>query len=74
MRALAWAASGTGSNLNAWVAPGYSASSAVLPVTGLGARPVKLRPLDRCNDVALRFGADTNPSYVTALVVALRAC
>jgi hypothetical protein len=27
-----------------------------------------------CNGVALRFGADTDPSYIAALVVALRAC
>jgi hypothetical protein len=27
-----------------------------------------------CNGVALRFAADTDPSYVAAMVVALRAC
>ena len=27
-----------------------------------------------CNGLALRFAADTDPSYVAALVVALRAC
>jgi hypothetical protein len=27
-----------------------------------------------CNGVALRFAADTDPSYIAALVMALRAC
>ena len=46
----------------------------VLPVTvvggGLSGRDLSID----CNGVALRFAADTDPSYVAALVVALRAC
>lgn len=46
----------------------------VLPVTVIGAgRSDRELSID-CNGVALRFAADTDPSYVAALVVALRAC
>lgn len=46
----------------------------VLPVTVIGgARSGRDLSID-CNGVALRFGTDTDPSYVAALVVALRAC
>ena len=46
----------------------------VLPVTVVGAdRSSRELSID-CNGVALRFGADIDPSYVAALVVALRAC
>ena len=46
----------------------------VLPVTVVGVyRSSRELSID-CNGVALRFSADTDPSYVAALVVALRAC
>lgn len=46
----------------------------VLPVSVVGAdRSGRELSID-CNGVGLRFGADTDPSYVAALVVALRAC
>jgi hypothetical protein len=44
----------------------------VLPVTVIG-RVDREISVD-CNGVALRFGVDTDPSYVVALVTALRAC
>jgi hypothetical protein len=46
----------------------------VLPVTVVGADRSGHDLSINCNGVALRFGADTDPSYVAALVVALRAC
>jgi hypothetical protein len=46
----------------------------VLPVTVVGAAPSRRELSIDCNGVALRFGADTDPSYIAALVVALRAC
>ena len=55
-------------------APRVKNAVRVLPVTvvgaGLSGRDLSIE----CNGLALRFGADTNPSYVAALVVALRAC
>ena len=46
----------------------------VLPVTVVDAgRSGRDLSID-CNGVALRFGADTDPSYIAALIVALRAC
>src|SRR3954470_2859240 len=55
-------------------APRTKRAVRVLPVTVVGAdRSGRELSID-CNGVALRFGADTDPSYVAALVVALRAC
>jgi hypothetical protein len=46
----------------------------VLPVTVVGADQSSRELSIDCNGVALRFAADTDPSYVAALVVALRSC
>ena len=46
----------------------------VLPVTVIGGGRVGREISVDCNGVALRFGVDTDPSYVAALVTALRAC
>jgi len=46
----------------------------VLPVTVIGAERSGREISMDCNGVVLRFGADVDPSYVAALVVALRAC
>jgi hypothetical protein len=55
-------------------APRAKRAVRVLPVTVVGAdRSSHALSID-CNGVALRFGADTDPSYIAALVVALRAC
>lgn len=55
-------------------APRAKRAVRVLPVTvvggGLASRDLSID----CNGLALRFAADTDPSYVAALVVALRAC
>jgi hypothetical protein len=55
-------------------APRAKRAVRVLPVTvvgsGLSGRDLSID----CNGLALRFAADTDPSYVAALVVALRAC
>lgn len=55
-------------------APRAKRAVRVLPVTVVGADPSSRDLSIDCNGVALRFGADTDPSYVAALVVALRAC
>jgi hypothetical protein len=55
-------------------APRAKRAVRVLPATVVGAdRSSRELSID-CNGVALRFGADIDPSYVAALVVALRAC
>jgi hypothetical protein len=55
-------------------APRAKRAVRVLPVTVVGAGPSSHELSIDCNGVALRFGADTDPSYIAALVVALRAC
>lgn len=55
-------------------APRAKRAVRVLPVTVVGAdRSSRELSID-CNGVALHFAADTDPSYVAALVVALRSC
>jgi len=55
-------------------APRAKRAVRVLPVTVVGAAtPSRELSID-CNGVSLRFAADTDPDYVAALVVALRAC
>jgi len=46
----------------------------VLPVTVIGGAHAGREISVDCNGVALRFGVDTDPGYVAALVAALRAC
>ena len=55
-------------------APRAKRAVRVLPVTVVGAARSGHELSIDCNGVALRFGVDTDPSYVAALVVALRAC
>jgi hypothetical protein len=54
--------------------PRRDKSVRVLPVTVIGGGRVDCEISVDCNGVALRFGVDTDPSYVAALVTALRAC
>ena len=54
--------------------PRAKRSVRVLPVTVIGGERVDREISVDCNGVALRFGVDTDPSYVAALVTALRAC
>jgi hypothetical protein len=46
----------------------------VLPVTVVGAGRSSHEPSIDCNGIELCFGADTDPSYIAALVIALCAC
>ncbi len=46
----------------------------MLPVAVVGAARSGHELSIDCNGVGLRFGADTDPGYIAALVVALRAC
>jgi hypothetical protein len=55
-------------------APRAKRAVRVLPVTVVGADRSSRELAIDCNGVALRFGAVIDPSYVAALVVALRAC
>jgi hypothetical protein len=55
-------------------APRVKRTVRVLPVTVVRADRTSHELSIDCNGVALRFGADTDPSYIAALVVALRAC
>ena len=55
-------------------APRSKRAVRVLPVTVVGADRSSREVSIDCNGVVLRFGADTDPSYIAALVVALRAC
>jgi hypothetical protein len=54
--------------------PRQKPSVRVLPVTVVGADRIAREISIDCNGVGLRFGAGTDPSYVAALVTALRAC
>ena len=55
-------------------APRATRAVRVLPVTVVGSGLTGRDLSIDCNGVALRFATDTDPSYVAALVVALRAC
>ncbi|HET6283562.1 MAG TPA: hypothetical protein VFH73_21585 [Polyangia bacterium] len=55
-------------------APRAKRAVRVLPLTVVGAERSSRELSIDCNGVALRFGTDTDPSYIAALVGALRAC